>query len=1104
MLEKRVFTGGMVFDPEDRLIKPTQYRYALNCRPLSADGSGNGVPENVKGNTLVISSLPVGLNKTIGSYEDITTAKNYFFNYNNLGQHGIYEYDQFTNTITPVVVGSILNFSTSSLITHINTDSLGYIRWTDNYNEPRKINIQKAKTGGYGTITEQHLSAASYPPTSPPIVEVLTDNTVQKNNIRGNLFQFGYSYTYDDFSISKYSPVSIIAAPNSDEYLGNTIFLATSIINNRINVTVETGDATATKINIHLRASNSEDWYIVETLEKYDQHGNVLIPNNSTYQYAFYNDRALISENQAYARALYDYVPLLAQSQELIDGSRLVYANILEGYDTLKDTDVSITPVSIAALQNALSQASINILFSPTVSVVDFTTLIPPTFQYQAGDVVWLGSSILGGQVITYVVTPADIDVNPITTANNIALQVNTLILAAYPTTTTIITSGVMQVNHPTSSTFGVRYGTVYRLIEKFGSFKKGSWHNFGLVYYDEKNRSTTTTTNAQFSVFVPFTVPTTTFINTGIVNMDWAIRHLPPDFATHYQWVYTGSVNIEFCLDVALSANPVQNAQTNNTELKIEALSRYQIKYPDTILSYDFAEGDRCVIMYEQPNTPESKMVDVRVLNYDSSTFTLTVENISNAGISPVSGGMIQIYRPRETSQQQIYWEFGQRFAVGTDPASGLKFHAGETQNQDPLNPTGTPATGTLTRGDTWMRLRQYQYGANTSDVANYIVEDFNYSDFYASADWDRGRPNRVDSNFRQTRREATARNSGQLIPDTSINGLSSFLDVDFADYDSKYGSIQKIYSQDRKLLLFQELRCGFVMMQARMVGNENQAIVAYTDLVLNPITYYQGNWGIATNPESFAVYGGAKYFADINHGCILRLSNDGLSPISDYEFSNFFAESFKALKQYGQRVNIYGVFDRQYDEYVLAVENPVTGESPFPIPAGYTISFHEPTNQWHTFYSYQPENFTTAQTDIISFKNGNLYTHNTNSTYNNFYGIQYESELWMVFNQNPDMVKIAQSVWVSGLTLWWMYEATMQNGQKTSLIPTDFEEKEGVYYAAVLFDENTPNVANPIIEGDPMRSHSMLCKFKNADTSFSKVFAISLMWAISERTSK
>src|SRR3990167_3754489 len=121
-LEKHIFTTGQNQDDEERIIPPSSYRFALNIRSMSSDGQNIGAIESVRGNTIVTYALPsgTGINKVIGSYDDKTSNKVYYFVFNSLQQHSILEYTVSTNTIAKVLQNSVLKLNTSFLITGIN------------------------------------------------------------------------------------------------------------------------------------------------------------------------------------------------------------------------------------------------------------------------------------------------------------------------------------------------------------------------------------------------------------------------------------------------------------------------------------------------------------------------------------------------------------------------------------------------------------------------------------------------------------------------------------------------------------------------------------------------------------------------------------------------------------------------------------------------------------------------------------------------------------------------------------------------------------------------------------------------------------------------
>ena len=51
-----------------------------------------------------------------------------------------------------------------------------------------------------------------------------------------------------------------------------------------------------------------------------------------------------------------------------------------------------------------------------------------------------------------------------------------------------------------------------------------------------------------------------------------------------------------------------------------------------------------------------------------------------------------------------------------------------------------------------------------------------------------------------------------------------------------------------------------------------EGSPMQTQSNVVIGQVLPYKGEFGISTNPESFAVYSYQKYFADKNRGSVLR----------------------------------------------------------------------------------------------------------------------------------------------------------------------------------------------------------------------------------------
>jgi len=163
-------------DLDDRLIPNGEYRDAQNISVGKSEADDIGALETVLGNTLktdfgltsvqVIGQLAIeDRNSVIVFLTDYTdpytngnptlaplTAKCYIFEYSN-------------GTATKLVEGNFLNFSLTDPARGISViESLLF--WTDNRNQPRKINIDLAANGTYYTA-ENHISVAKYNPYEP-------------------------------------------------------------------------------------------------------------------------------------------------------------------------------------------------------------------------------------------------------------------------------------------------------------------------------------------------------------------------------------------------------------------------------------------------------------------------------------------------------------------------------------------------------------------------------------------------------------------------------------------------------------------------------------------------------------------------------------------------------------------------------------------------------------------------------------------------------------------------------------------------------------------------------------------------------------------------
>ena len=194
-------------DLDDRLIPNSEYRDALNISVGKSEQDNIGTVQNVLGNvalTKTVHNVTSPLENIpdltcIGFWMDNQNNRIYQFLTNYTDQNPsqiilcdsdlntqptpsdgwvmkITVYDFNTSTYSTLVEGIFLNFSTTNLILGVNLVE-GLLFWTDNRNQPRKINYSNAINNPNYYIDEVQISVAKYAPLDAPILFKEIDTT---------------------------------------------------------------------------------------------------------------------------------------------------------------------------------------------------------------------------------------------------------------------------------------------------------------------------------------------------------------------------------------------------------------------------------------------------------------------------------------------------------------------------------------------------------------------------------------------------------------------------------------------------------------------------------------------------------------------------------------------------------------------------------------------------------------------------------------------------------------------------------------------------------------------------------------------------------------
>ena len=148
--------------------------------------------------------------------------------------------------------------------------------------------------------------------------------------------------------------------------------------------------------------------------------------------------------------------------------------------------------------------------------------------------------------------------------------------------------------------------------------------------------------------------------------------------------------------------------------------------------------------------------------------------------------------------------------------------------------------------------------------------------------------------------------------------------------ELDPRYGGIQKLYTTDTNLIIFQEDKVSNALIDKDAIysADGNPTLTA-SQLVLGQINQYTGEYGISDNPESFAFKGYRMYFSDKNRGAILRLSRDGITEVSSYGMRDYFRDRLASISERPQSLQVSLTLNIEQpagiNNYLYFVDSPV-----------------------------------------------------------------------------------------------------------------------------------------------------------------------------------
>ena len=274
-----------------------------------------------------------------------------------------------------------------------------------------------------------------------------------------------------------------------------------------------------------------------------------------------------------------------------------------------------------------------------------------------------------------------------------------------------------------------------------------------------------------------------------------------------------------------------------------------------------------------------------------------------------------------------------------------------------------------------------------------------------------------------------------------SGVNRLNQFIQAlpITKDLNPEYGSIQKLHSKNTNLVTLCEDKCLSILANKDALFNaDGSTNIVSNKAVLGQAQPYAGEFGISTNPESFASYGFRTYFSDKNRGAVIRLSQDGITNIALKGMTDFFADNLPLCTK------IIGSYNDDKENYNITLDN-LTEEwqdkfSKTPKDRTHcqgftddqsddiettTVSFKETVGGWpsrKSYYSkigskfYPLEAGVSINDKYYTFNQGYLWEHSSNNVYNNFYGTQYDSSVNVIINDATEAIKGFKTLNYSG----------------------------------------------------------------------------------------
>ena len=919
-VRKRRFNGSMNLDLSPHLDSKGSVRLCYDLIFLPDDDGKGGVWHDADGARFVAGNFsgPGEDAVVVGAVEDVQYDRVIYFIYNSAGNDviALFQADGSSYIVldNSMLEDTTLLFDKYTFIHASVTD--GILVYCNGANDIRMIDIDAAALAknpayvsprpnitAYNTpLRGEDLALIRRPPMLPPSVTKGNSSTfpigqINRNFIERRALQFAFRYTYKNGETSVLSPYSVFLAPNNDSDTFDSVKVVMS--------KSELVPSTVEKLDVLVRIGVGGKWFIFDSKSKtanaseFSDHNNSLSNNALTFYYGLIDTGESYPDEEAAKQV--DAVPHAAQALTIANGA-VVMANLLEGLDA----GASAVPLSVSVPDEAISTG-----LPGVYELVGVKCDNPPQTQYVVV-VKITGQGALDGYYVTN-----ESESNYF--GGQLPTEITVSATPQIPLGTNLIEyfSPCGQNYDPVFSFHDTAYSgtqpTVYgidgvKIDDGEVILKGGARYRLGVVFFDFAGRTNGVVEDIQeVSVQIPDYNPAT-FRNRIEWSLPVGFHDSIPVWARYYSIVRTK--DLEHQSFVSFRSGVIRYAQQDDAGLYSFTATTYDEKHAGIAVSidnllgqgmgYNFADGDLCVIV-----TDSNVKHTLRVLALSGKWLVLSLVNLGDV-TSTVAN--VEIYTPAAD-------------------VSSLFYETGETYNI--LNPYGGSrqfsVTGGVIMGDVYLKERTF--GAGTVLLEAMSPNDTVWETWAQNC----GRVFVEDDGKGQQWNPLLLRFSEVYRVGTSLN-LNSVFEFNRVDMPVEMSAVRRLVPVSRSsqqgtvLLAIGENRCASLYVGAtELIDTEGGSVLVSNQRFIGTINLLSGEYG-TRHPESVAQLLGEVYFADATRRQVVRYTNAGLFPISDFGMRSvfhFYFEALNAYEQAGNQIIIPGGTDYFNREYVLSLPN-------------------------------------------------------------------------------------------------------------------------------------------------------------------------------------